>query len=111
MNLESKEQIEAELEQAASARIAGSEGRCRVCARRAAGIAIRRYLTLQGYSVSGKSVSDLLGILMDLPGVPEQVIAASKKLCMRVNRDYHLPAGFDLIAEARILINTLEKEY
>lgn len=110
-NRESNEQIEAELKQAASARSAGLEGRCRVCARRAAGIAIRRYLEIQGHSVSGKSVSDLLGALIDLPGVSEQALAASKKLRMRVNRDYHLPAGFDLIAEVRILINALEKEY
>ena len=37
--------IEAEFEKAEQARRRGNEGQARVCARRAAGIAIREYLT------------------------------------------------------------------
>jgi hypothetical protein len=42
------EQIEKEFELAERARANGNEGRARVCARRAAGIAAREYLTRKG---------------------------------------------------------------
>ena len=57
--------IEAEFEKAEQARARGNEGQARVCARRAAGIAIREYLTRRGICPPSASAYDLLNLLKD----------------------------------------------
>lgn len=55
-----QEQIEQEFALAEQARARGNEGQARVCARRAAGIAIREYLTRRGIRPPSASAYDLL---------------------------------------------------
>ena len=55
-----KVKLETEFERAEAARANGNEGQARVCARRAAGIAIREYYARRGQSVHTPSAYDLL---------------------------------------------------
>lgn len=55
-----RSRLQAEFEQAVSAQSAGNEGQARVCARRAAGIAIREYVTRHGLPIPSTSAYDLL---------------------------------------------------
>jgi hypothetical protein len=113
---EAKAKIAGELANGAAARQGGLEGRARVCARRAAGAAIREYLDLRGLRAPGSSAYDLLAYLQELAGVPGGIPAeisqgvrqAAEKLLARVDEDYSLPGDVDLLAEAAWLAETLE---
>lgn len=99
--------IDNELANAISARETGNEGRARVCARRAAGIAAREWLARHGIPVRGASAYDALKALADSPGLlPEQRMLVLH-LTMSVDEDFHLPDGVDLIADARQLCGQL----
>lgn len=108
MPLYSKSEIELELAKAYQARAQGLEGKARVCARRAAGWAAQVYLArstaifpttafaaLQALSTSLSDNSDF-HLLLD-------------HLTMRVDESYHLPPGIDLLAEAALLIQSLQE--
>lgn len=104
-----KERIDAELANGDAARRAGLEGRARVCARRAAGIAVREYLELRGISPAGPTAVDVLAQLRDRPEISPDVRQAAEQLLMRVNEGFDLPAQVDLLEVARWVADTLEK--
>jgi len=94
-------EISAEFEKAEQARSRGNEGQARVCARRAAGIAAREYLTRQGIRPPSVSAYDLLNSLKnDLRLSPDLRLIADH-LTLRVTEDFKLPVNADLVAEAR----------
>jgi hypothetical protein len=107
---EDHEQIEAELARAEAARQDGFEGRARVCARRAAGIAIRAYARQHSLNLPAASAYDLLTVLEGTTGVPEEARQAAQLLTERVDTDFSLPIEIDLIAEARRLVTALDQE-
>lgn len=107
---EVKQKIEEELARGLAARSEGFEGRARVCARRAAGAAVREFLELQGLPVPGPSAYDLLAALQEMPGPSEAVRRAAGNLITRVDESYALPIDADLLAEARWLANELENQ-
>ena len=98
-----------ELQQAEQARTGGKEGMARVCARRAAGVAIGEYLRLQGLPSPGPSAYDRLRYLQNLPTVPQGARQAAENLVTRINVDGVLPVEADLIGEARKLAQELFK--
>jgi len=100
-------QVESEFEKAEQARARGNEGQARVCARRAAGIAIREYLTRQGVRPPSVSAYDLLNFLKDDPHLSDDLRLIADHLTLRVNEEFKLPVEADLIAEARTLCETL----
>jgi hypothetical protein len=110
-----REKILAELQQAEAARIAGNEGRARVCARRAAGLAAREFLSEQETRSSdalqnrhqSESAFDLLQRLAELPGLSADLRQAAVYLTLRVTEDFILPVDVDLVAEARKLCTRL----
>ncbi|MCC6498937.1 MAG: hypothetical protein IT313_01575 [Anaerolineales bacterium] len=99
--------IASELEKAEQARAQGNEGRARVCARRAAGLAAREFLTQRGIRPPSASAMDLLNLLMDDPHLSPDLKRIASHLTLTVTKEFKLPAEIDLIAEARILCNTL----
>ncbi len=102
-------EIEAELERAEQARARGNEGQARVCARRAAGIAIREYLTRQGIRPPSVSAYDLLNLIKDdlrLSSDQKQIV---DHLTLRVTEEFKLPVNADLVAEARKFCEDLLK--
>ena len=101
-------QIASELSNAEAARAAGNEGKARVCARRAAGAAVREYLRLTGQSAQG-SAYELLGQIQAQTVISQQVKQAAEYLRLKVDTDYTLPEQIDLILEARILAQGLEQ--
>jgi hypothetical protein len=100
-------QILSEFNRAEEARNKGNEGMARVCARRAAGIAIRDYFTRLGTPSPSTSAYDLLNRLHDDPRLPLELKLAVDHLTVRVTEDFKLPIDADLITEARLLCNWL----
>jgi len=102
-----QEQIQKEFETAEQARASGNEGQARVCARRAAGIAIREFLARQGIHHPSASAVDLLTLLKDDPLLSPDLRLIIDHLTLRVTEEFKLPVKADLVAEARILCENL----
>lgn len=108
--METRDRIQKELKIALKAREKGNEGMARVCARRAAGMAVREYLDQQGRDAENLNNYE---ILLD-PGIreilPEKIIPSLEHLTMRVDENYKLPAEIDLIADAETVIRDVMEE-
>ena len=102
-----RDQLASEFENAERARADGNEGRARVCARRAAGIAIREYFARRGIPFSGTSAYDLLGRLIESPEISPDLKKNCIHLTLRVSEDFDLPVNVDLIEESRQLCSAL----
>jgi len=105
-----REQIEKEFELAERARAKGNEGQARVCARRAAGVAVREYLTRTGIRPQSTSAYDLLNLLKDDPLLAPDLKLIADHLTLRVTEEFKLPVDADLVAEARKLCDELLKQ-
>jgi HEPN domain-containing protein len=105
-----KVQLELEFERAANARARGNEGQARVCARRAAGIAVREYYARRGQTVRTPSAYDLLRLLADEPHLTPELKQAAAYLTLRVTEEFKLPVDVDLLNEARMLSDGLLAE-
>ena len=102
-----QEKIDLEFQRAEKARANKNEGQARVCARRAAGIAIREYLTRKGTPPHTTSAYDLLNQLKDDPLLSPDLKLIADHLTIRVTEEFKLPVDADLIAEAKTLCNEL----
>lgn len=102
-----KIKFDQEMRLAAAARRRGNEGQARVCARRAAGQAVRAYFQHRGLPVGGSSAYDLLQDLLASPNVPEEARQAAGSLILRVDENFKLPQGLDLLREAERLAASL----
>ena len=103
-------EIKAEFEKAAQARLHENEGQARVCARRAAGIAVREYLTRQGVRPPSVSAYDLLNLLKEDPRLSPDLRRIADHLTLRVTEEFKLPVDVDLVAEAKQFCENLFKE-
>ena len=101
--------LQAEFDRAEQARANRNEGQARVCARRAAGIAIREYFTRQGTPPPSSSAVDLLNLLKEDPHLSPDLKSIAEHLTLRVNEEFKLPVDADLVAEARKLCDALLK--
>ncbi|HJS18781.1 MAG TPA: hypothetical protein VJ785_08530 [Anaerolineales bacterium] len=102
-------EIQAEFEKAAQARRRGNEGQARVCARRAAGIAVREYLSRQEIRPPSASAYDLLNMIRDDPLLSPDLKLIAEHLTLRVTEEFKLPVDVDLVAEARAFCEGLLK--
>lgn len=105
-----KEQLRIEFDLARAARARGNEGQARVCARRAAGIAIREYYARRGQPVRTPSAYDLLQRLTEEPHLSPELKQSAVYLTLRVTEEFKLPVDVDLLEEARILCDGLLAE-
>ena len=103
-------EIAAEFEKAEQARARGNEGQARVCARRAAGIAVREHLTRQGIRPPSVSAYDLLNMIKSDPRLSPHLQQIADHLTLRVTEEFRLPVNADLIAEARVFCEGLLSE-
>lgn len=101
------EEIRHELELAAQAEAAGNQGRARVCARRAGGVAAREFLAQRDEAIQGESAYDLLKRLSEAESIPEAARRSAALLTLRVDEEFKLPPGVDLVLEARRLCRAL----
>ena len=104
-----REEINGEIERAEQARARGNEGRARVCARRAAGIAAREYFTRRGEGVRTSSAYDLLNQIKNDPRLSADLKLLATHLTLRVDEEFKLPVDVDLVAEARTFCEELLK--
>jgi hypothetical protein len=102
-DMDSTSQITVELQMAETARASGNEGRARVCARRAAGIAARDFLARRGVGVRNASAFEVLKVLAETPGLDPDLRRSALHLTLRVTEAFELPVDADLIADARSL--------
>lgn len=102
-------EIDNEFEKALQARARGKEGQARVCARRAAGVAIREYLTRQGIQPSSTSAYDLLNQIKEDPRLASDLRRIADHLTLRVTEEFKLPVNADLVTEARKFCEDLLK--
>ena len=105
---QSEMDIDAELENAERARLAGNEGRARVCARRAAGIAARAFLIRHGVHLRNSSAYSALQTLAEFPDLAPDLMVAVLHLTTPLNETFTLPVHADLISDARKLIGGLD---
>jgi hypothetical protein len=103
------EQIRQELANAVQAREQGYEGRARVCARRAAGAAIREYFRLRGNLNRTGSAIDLIQMLAAYESAPTRARMVAAALLERVDENFSLPPQVDLIFEVNELARVLEE--
>ena len=101
--------LEKEFDMAEKARANKNEGQARVCARRAAGIAIREYLTRRGTPQKNFSAVDLLNLIKDDPLLSTDLKLIIDHLTLRVTEEFKLPLDVDLVAEAKKLCDELLK--
>jgi hypothetical protein len=106
-----RDDLDLEFSRARAARARGNEGQARVCARRAAGQAIREYLTRRGERVTTASAYDLLNSLKDDPHLPPDLKPFIDHLTLRVTEQFKLPVEADLVADARQLCKALLPEW
>ncbi|MCX8024191.1 MAG: hypothetical protein N3A60_03195 [Thermanaerothrix sp.] len=104
---EVKAAITRELEQGERARSAGNEGQARVCARRAVGIALRAFWDEDASHTP--SVIPLLQRLQETKSLPQALREIAGHFLIRVTPEFRLPVDVDLLAEARWLVNELER--
>ena len=102
-----KTQLNQEFQMAYDARAANNEGKARVCARRAAGVAIREYLIRRGINPPGVSAYDLLEVLEEMDETSADLKQAADHLRLRVTEEFRLPVDVDLIAEAKKICSAL----
>ena len=103
-NYELEKMIQAELADARNSRAAGNEGRARVCARRAAGLAIGRYFERWMDQPLPASAYVLLQWLSEREEIQDDLRAAARRLTVRVTPEYKLPHIEDPIDDAQMLV-------
>ena len=92
-----------EIERANEVRARGNEGQARVCARRAAGIAVREYFARRGIQAASSSAYDLLKELLGMDDLPAGARQPAEALTLRVTEEFKLPVDVDLVKEAQTL--------
>ena len=105
-----KLQIEEELLLAKQSRLEGNEGRARVCARRAAGAAVKEHFVKMGITHKQENAIQSLLILAQTETLPVRVQEAVDWLVQRVNQDHNLPPEVDLIQEAGVVIKFIHAD-
>jgi hypothetical protein len=97
------ETINKELAGARNAAGAGNDGMTRVCARRAAGVAIAWYIAEYPGAVKGTDALSRLKYLAEDPTFPADVREAAQKLITRITDRFQYPFSTDPIADASLI--------
>ena len=92
-----------ELQQAEDARQSGNEGRARVCARRAAGIAVAEFLSRTDHNFEDRGAYENLKYFITLPDISYELKETVTYFIIRVDENYQLPIDVDLIEEAQTI--------
>ena len=96
--------IEKEFAQAAQAREEGNDGMVRVCARRAAGIAIRFWLQQHPRKFWGiDAMNQLRNVHLD-QSVPPGVRSAARRLTARISMEFTTPHSEDPVEDSKLVI-------
>ncbi len=96
-----------EIMAANTARMQGNEGKARVCARRAAGIATGEFFRHQGMQYSTISAYERLKILAQMTDLPPEIQVTAGHFLVRLTPEHSLPISADLIEDAILLRDIL----
>jgi HEPN domain-containing protein len=99
--------IEEAMADARESRLRGKEGRARVSARRAAGLAIGAYYLNQLQKSPPRSAYQLLQWFSQQGSVPDELRQAALRLTVRVTPSYELPHAEDPLEDAELLIEAV----
>jgi hypothetical protein len=105
--MQTRSAIEAELSDALVSRENANEGRARVCARRAAGMAIGIYFERNVGERPPQSAYKLLQWFSQREEIPEDLQQSAERLLVRVTPDFELPHQEDPIEDARQIITAI----
>ena len=103
------ERIEYEFTTAGIARTAGNDGRARVCARRAAGLAITWFCSKFPRSAWRTDAMSQLRHLKDDESFSSNVRDAATRLTTGITERFTYPFSTDPIEDARIIVNAIVK--
>jgi len=98
---------DSEIRMAEESRIAGNEGRARVCSRRALGIALGEFFRLNNLPDPGPSAIDHVKYFISRNEFPAEQREVASHFILRIDPDHNLPIDADLIAEAKWLTKEL----
>ena len=101
-------EFEAELASAKKSQAEGLDGRARVSARRAVAILFREYFNSHQIQMPSTNAYELIKEFKDLPNISQDIIRVADHFLVKVNEDFQLPNGIDLIEEARWLFDRLD---
>ena len=109
---ELREALNLEFENALGSRREGNEGRARVCARRATGLAIRVHYEEKGESIPTTNALEILHWFAEQPQFSDELRSAATRLTVHVTPAHNLPHPEDPLADAKLLIHAmLEKSF
>ena len=100
---QARRQISKELETAETALRIGNDGKARVCARRAAGIAIACWLELHPEHAWGTDAMSRLNHLRREPTVPPEVREAAVRLTTKITEQFTSAFSTNPIDDCRII--------
>ena len=104
---QSLEQIDGEFVTANQARKSGNDGMVRVCARRAAGIAITNWLEQNPRQGWGVDAMNQLKNLQKDESMPQNIRDAAMRLTTRITKQFTSPFSTDPIDDSKAIINHL----
>jgi hypothetical protein len=107
---ELREALDLELENAHTSRREGNEGKARVCARRATGLAIRVHFEEMEESIPTTNTLRLLKWFADQPQFSDELRKAASRLTVHVTTGHNLPHQEDLLEDAKFLITAMLEE-
>jgi len=99
--------FQSEVRQAELARAAGNEGKARVCARRAAGVAVGEYFRRRGIFPPVSGAYNILKFFQSSSDVPDDARSIAAHFLERVDVEFNLPIDIDLIQDALWLAQEL----
>lgn len=102
---EARKRIDVEFSVAGRSQSAGNDGMARVCARRAAGIAITCWMQEKDKGHWGSDAMTQLRALQREPSIPEGVREAAKRLTARVTEQFEAPYSSDPLEDCRVIID------
>ena len=102
-------EIETELQLAIQYNALNQEGKSRVCARRAAGLAILLWFKQKSIDQDGLTIYNALSHFKEMEEIPENVKQAASLLIQKVDENYRLPENTHLIEQAKTVIEFTKK--
>ncbi len=104
-----RQTIEAELRRAIEALGQGNDGKARVCARRASGVALRAWFQARGSGATGPGdAQSLLKLAGGDPGLPQEIRQAAIRLSTAITERDRLPFSDDPVTDARAIVGAIE---
>ncbi len=103
-----RDAVEIELGRGRAALSAGNDGKARVCARRASGVALRAWYRASGRPDAPPAAQSLLNIARADPALPAELREAAVRLTTSINDRESLPFSGDPLGDAAAIIAIIE---